>query len=462
MTLYRLSPLWLAAASLVVTCSHATATADELLRFQVNDQSMTLRVEVEHSGRSLGACGNEAIDALFAHCDVDNDQLLDRDELRWLPTPFSLRQLYWRRVLPATNSPTETNSTGNEAWTVDRLRAYYADDGWGQPAICYGKSETSMRLHAALLEQLVLHEETDFSFNALSSRLDRLKMLDRNADRKLSPEELLAGATYPATSAAQLLTPIQQIAEGKVVQLLSADTANGTSDERLNIRFSMHDSPVVDWASNPELVYHHAHLRIRLHPLNQPLEGLDRLEQLIAENPAEVAGSGRQVTAGLLRDIVDRNRDQTLQPKELSSWREVHRRLTEALCCLTLIDLERSLYGWIDKNFDGCLSFVELDDLTHEDTSARLFRDGRLDVPYQIELLISRERPTEILRRSLEVPHDDQRPLVPAWFASMDRNRDGVLHKQEFLGDQSTFDRFDADGDAVLNPVEAAKTNAKP
>jgi len=35
----------------------------------------------------------------------------------------------------------------------------------------------------------------------------------------------------------------------------------------------------------------------------------------------------------------------------------------------------------------------------------------------------------------------------PAWFAKMDRNRDGDLSPREFIGPREVFRRLDVDGD---------------
>jgi hypothetical protein len=39
----------------------------------------------------------------------------------------------------------------------------------------------------------------------------------------------------------------------------------------------------------------------------------------------------------------------------------------------------------------------------------------------------------------------------------MDRNNDGDLTWNEFLGPREVFHKLDADGDGLLDPVEAAK-----
>jgi len=50
-----------------------------------------------------------------------------------------------------------------------------------------------------------------------------------------------------------------------------------------------------------------------------------------------------------------------------------------------------------------------------------------------------------------------RRPSGPIWFQRMDKNNDGDLSWNEFLGPREIFHQLDTDHDSLLDPQEAAK-----
>jgi hypothetical protein len=43
----------------------------------------------------------------------------------------------------------------------------------------------------------------------------------------------------------------------------------------------------------------------------------------------------------------------------------------------------------------------------------------------------------------------------PDWFRALDRNGDGYVSRDEFLGTKEAFDKLDRDGDGLISPEEA-------
>lgn len=86
--------------------------------------------------------------------------------------------------------------------------------------------------------------------------------------------------------------------------------------------------------------------------------------------------------------------------------------------------------------------------------------DGQLaeaEVPQLYQLTFERAAPplpslARIIRRA-----DGNPPLLgPVWFQRMDRNADGDVTRDEFLGTPAQFERLDANGDTLLDAAEAA------
>jgi hypothetical protein len=50
-----------------------------------------------------------------------------------------------------------------------------------------------------------------------------------------------------------------------------------------------------------------------------------------------------------------------------------------------------------------------------------------------------------------------RKPTGPIWFQRMDRNNDGDLTWNEFLGPREVFHKLDGDNDSLIDPQEAAK-----
>ncbi|MGI9430422.1 MAG: hypothetical protein ACR2NM_17305, partial [Bythopirellula sp.] len=89
-------------------------------------------------------------------------------------------------------------------------------------------------------------------------------------------------------------------------------------------------------------------------------------------------------------------------------------------------------------------------------------QDGQIDageIPTAIRLAVT-HGPN--VHQFLSKPVNAQRDLgdqteaaIPAWFAGMDRNRDGDLSRREFQGSPAQFAQFDRDSDGLISALEA-------
>jgi hypothetical protein len=118
----------------------------------------------------------------------------------------------------------------------------------------------------------------------------------------------------------------------------------------------------------------------------------------------------------------------------------------------------------LDQDQDQRLTLRERQELKVLLTSLDRDSDGTVaaaEMPVPIRLAITLGPHVHQLLAS---PTGAARPIAPSsepappdWFASMDKNSDRDLSREEFLGTMEQFKQADADGDGLLNVAEALK-----
>jgi Ca2+-binding EF-hand superfamily protein len=154
---------------------------------------------------------------------------------------------------------------------------------------------------------------------------------------------------------------------------------------------------------------------------------------------------------------------------ELSSFMTRVNEAAAARLHLIIRDLGRDLFSRLDIDSDGLLSPRDLREaravLDVDDKNADRML-GFDEVPARLEFELVRgvdeqvESDPRMMRRVVR-PTTQAETSGPTWFRKMDRNNDGDLSPQEFLGPRSAFDRLDADGDGLVNRVEAEAAEKK-
>jgi Ca2+-binding EF-hand superfamily protein len=116
--------------------------------------------------------------------------------------------------------------------------------------------------------------------------------------------------------------------------------------------------------------------------------------------------------------------------------------------------------GWferLDANGDGQLSLAELRAAWERLADADARKRGYLTLPdpsamhYTLTL-----QPGDVARHGVRLRRPEA-PVSrgPAWFVAMDRNGDGYVSRDEFLGPEKEFLKLDRDGDGLISPEEA-------
>ncbi len=169
---------------------------------------------------------------------------------------------------------------------------------------------------------------------------------------------------------------------------------------------------------------------------------------------------------------LDHNLDGQVQEKELNDY------LTQVLSAQAEVLLQRAsllissrgrgLWGLLDTNRDGVLSLRELrqaaDLVQHLDRNG----DGKLapeEIPESYQIVVARGQANlgaQPLLARLSVNTRGQltqgaltEGVGPMWFRKMDRNHDGDVSLQEFLGSREAFRKLDRNGDGLISLEEA-------
>ena len=168
--------------------------------------------------------------------------------------------------------------------------------------------------------------------------------------------------------------------------------------------------------------------------------------------------------------MADSDKNGQVSRDELTKFVEGQAAVMQSRLVLTVTYNSQSLFELLDADKDRRLSPREF-----RDAAGRLARhdragdaDGRFttaDLKVEFNLTLEVARPTLFANITMSAAQPvpgavSQRPepqAGPRWFRRMDRNLDGDVSRREFLAPRELFDRFDADGDGLINAAEATR-----
>ena len=167
--------------------------------------------------------------------------------------------------------------------------------------------------------------------------------------------------------------------------------------------------------------------------------------------------------ARYLFDAMDRDEDDRVFSEEMMTYVKEYTEPASTTCQVTLLDTGNGFFQVLDANADGRISIRELRKcekaLAEVAKGEKAINPSKLQKSYRIEIqrggvgLFGRvDRPTAETPAALLKP-----PSGPIWFQRMDRNGDGDLTWDEFLGPREKFHEIDADQDDLIDESEAKK-----
>ncbi|MCC9604014.1 hypothetical protein LOC67_25965 [Stieleria sp. JC731] len=309
----------------------------------------------------------------------------------------------------------------------------------------------------------------DASEPVLPARL--IRTYDKNRDRKLSSEELHwtdeRVATFDQDRDNKLdLRELATLIDGEPEVTLAVELEQSSSGSLKLVRHSNLDVQVQGET-----------IRIRRNGISLTINY--RFRDPVAEAETNASNAFNQIDVDAngyldrdeitehqrferyLFDAMDRDADDRVFANEMLDYVREYTEPASTSCQVTLLDAGSGFFQVLDENADGRISIRELrtceNNLIQSSAGKSELTPNELMASYQIEIkrggtsLFGRvDRPTIETPEAFLTP-----PQGPIWFQRMDRNSDGDLTWDEFLGSRETFHQLDKDQDNLIDQNEA-------
>jgi Ca2+-binding EF-hand superfamily protein len=304
--------------------------------------------------------------------------------------------------------------------------------------------------------------DRDRSFSLSATELhwpgERVSALDADGDGRLDAAEL---------AALRLATPDIEM----TIDLKDKESSSGLLAINATIGNRLDDSSRLDYAKialDPAVVsFSHRNLDPVASAIDDAMQQFNLLDAdangyLDRDEVAERIRFQRE-----LFDLMDADGDDKVFVDEMKNYVRIRAEPKASTCTVNLYDTGNGFFTALDGNADGRIS--EREKRKAAQSLAQLDRDDRPGVTqaeparhFHIEFARGSYRLFSASEQLIaQAPAFQQRTASgPIWFQRMDRNNDGDLIFDEFLGPLWVFDELDADRDELLDPQEAAKAKA--
>jgi Ca2+-binding EF-hand superfamily protein len=398
----------------------------------------------------LSASNNDR--EVFKFLDADGSGFLDRSEMVAAATKILERdqdqdecisfQEFLPEQQPDPNGPLALPRPGSEPPPVRSHGEILRDI-----------SETM--LPGRLIKKYDKNRDNKLTAEELGWPAERVKMLDTNSDGRLSEAELKGIARTPVDL--ELAVDLDGAPEGKAALVALASAGNRVDDAR-----------------RPDLlrfVFPKAALTLSFRKIDPVKAAIDSAMRTF--NALDVDGNGyldRKETAMAIRfereslfDLLDADSDGKIFSEEMEQYVTIRGEPKATTARVNVYDTGRGFFEALDANGDGRLSMREMKAATRSLQNLARRNADRLSPEdpirnFHIEFVRGYYvlfGPTD--QRMAQTQSFERPPAAgPIWFQRMDRNNDGDLTWNEFLGPREVFHRIDKDGDGLIDPQEAA------
>jgi Ca2+-binding EF-hand superfamily protein len=447
----------LAAVPVVLLVAVPIRASDDLA-FPDGEQVCQLCVDVRNGGKAPEERWASFLDKLFAYFDRDGDGVLSPAEVKRV---FPLPLLGGGQVAPDFAA---MDANGDGKVTAAEFRAFYRAKGFAPSCVAVRSASSEVfALSDALFRHLDRNNDGKLSAEELRNAPALLKRLDEDEDEVLTAAELLGANRAPGR-----MKPagMKQIADNpKPCPTLTIDIGRKSAQMAENEFFRL--------TADGSLLHVPGGVCSITIAKDDPAAGfraakafyLAQFKAAAGDKPAPRSlfedDPTTQVLAGLF-DAADRDGDGKLTRAELEAFFDLIELGVGCQVLVIVTDRGRNLFDLFDTNGDGKLDLGEL--LRAGRTlPAELARDKPLErdtVPASYRLVVGRGPVGDSFG---PVPFGEtSKPRVPAavargpaWFRAMDKNGDGYVSAQEFIGPPELFARLDTNGDGRISVEEA-------
>lgn len=385
--------------------------------------------------------------SVFRVLDSDESGLIDRIEMRLAPARVSERDSDFDQCI------TFDEFLSDQIQAMPGMVLQINDE---PPASLYSELLRDAQepiMAARLVRTYDNNRDAHLSADELGWNRERTTVLDNNRDSRLSMQEL----SRVANSDPDLTLNIDLARDAsQAMQLVSPETPEIVAARSDVIRFKR-------GALSLSIGYRH---RDPMEEAEQNASDTFNVLDLDANgylDRDEIADHHR--FQRYLFEAMDRDEDDRVFAEEMMTYVKEYTEPASTTCQVTLLDTGNGFFQMLDDNADGRISIRELrtteQSLLDVADKQQQINPSRLQKSFRIEFqrggigLFGRvDRPSAETPALLLKP-----PSGPMWFQRMDRNGDGDLTWDEFLGPRDVFHEIDKDRDGLIDENEAKKAS---
>jgi len=398
--------------------------------------------------RQVGAVAEQDLQ-VFKVLDEDSSGLIERIEMRTAPARLANRDLDHDHCI--TFDEFMVNNT--EGMMAEQVMMMAPD---GPPPTVHSELLRDARepvMPSRLIRRYDEDKDGKLSGKELGWQPERIAELDRDQDGVLTVSELsrLADSDPDLAISIQFGKSKSDESSMRLISTRNSEQVKSVSNAAVDVKLPS-TTVSISYRQNDPVEEAMKNARETFNSIDLDANGyMDRGE--IATHPR---------FQRYLFDAMDVDRDERVFSKEMDDYVRGFAEPSATTCQVTLFDSGNGYFQMLDVNTDGRISIRELRNAEHQLMSlagetTQSINPSQLARYFRIEVQRGGPMPfSPINRPGAERPQALLRPLVgPIWFQRMDRNGDGDLVWDEFLGPRDVFNRLDKDRDELIDATEA-------